>query len=369
MNAPTAPHQPLGSDVPRSAGRDADLMLAALDRLRGTGAEFGGFLANHGPMAADAMIRLGGGERVERWVDHYRHQLGPAPAQRDAVTSDNWREHLGRIDRLGDWSSFFRTAVADTGWQTVLAIWWQRLLPGAAASATHGVIRTAHAIRNLVDGDDSEHLLRDEFATGLAYWAARYQTLPGNPRLAGRSELRDAIAGLPRLDPTVVSAGPGLGGRLDSLFELDGFPAALDEWGPTGGHVAALDELIGCTARVLIARAEAPIAFCHTVTAPASIRMILPIIPVGQRHATVAACWQVSASIIAAFASSPMRCALANSEAVPSAPGDIARAAVDHGDEHVIKLTEACLRQFDITGDTSLLVAAERFRGRMERPW
>ena len=32
-------------------------MLEALDRLRGTGSEFHGFLANHGPMAADAMSR------------------------------------------------------------------------------------------------------------------------------------------------------------------------------------------------------------------------------------------------------------------------------------------------------------------------
>jgi len=28
-------------------------------------------------------------------------------------------------------------------------------------------------------------------------------------------------------------------------------------------------------------------------------------------------------------------------------PAELAVAAVEHGDEHVIKLTEACLRQFD----------------------
>ena len=55
----------------------ADMMLVALDRLRGTGAEFAGFLSNHGPMAADAMIRLGGGDRVERWVENYRVRLAP----------------------------------------------------------------------------------------------------------------------------------------------------------------------------------------------------------------------------------------------------------------------------------------------------
>ena len=97
--------------------------------------------------------------------------------------------------------------------------------------------------------------------------------------------------------------------------------------------------------------------------------MILPVLPADQLHATVAACWQVAASIVAAFASSPDRRDAAFSDAPSSAPNDIARAAVDHGDEHVIKLTEACLRQFDITGDTALLAAAEHFRGRMGRQW
>ncbi len=155
--------------------------------------------------------------------------------------------------------------------------------------------------------------------------------------------------------------------RADLLFDLDGFPEALDAWGPTRGHVAALDELISCSARVLLARAEAPIAFCHTVTAPAAVRMIVPVLPADQLHATVAACWQVAASIVAAFASSPQRWEATTSDAPSSAPDDIARAAVDHGDEHVIKLTEACLRQFDLTGDAALLAAAARFHGRMRR--
>ena len=34
--------------------RVSDALLDALDRLRNTGPEFDGFLANHGPMAAEA---------------------------------------------------------------------------------------------------------------------------------------------------------------------------------------------------------------------------------------------------------------------------------------------------------------------------
>ena len=39
--------------------------------------------------------------------------------------------------------------------------------------------------------------------------------------------------------------------------------------------------------------------------------------------------------------------------------------AVEHGDEHVIKLAEAAGREYHRTGDTTLLVAADRFRGRI----
>ena len=42
--------------------------------------------------------------------------------------------------------------------------------------------------------------------------------------------------------------------------------------------------------------------------------------------------------------------------------------AVEHGDEHVIKLTEAALREHARTGDPTLLVAADRFRDRVDPP-
>ena len=99
------------------------------------------------------------------------------------MTSENWRVNLGRIDRLGDWDSYFRRQLDHEHWQVVLAAWWPRLLPGAAAGATHGLIRTAHAVRNLVESADPDPLLVDELGAGLAYWAARHQPLPGNPTL------------------------------------------------------------------------------------------------------------------------------------------------------------------------------------------
>ena len=41
----------------------------AYQRLHATGPEFDGWLSNHGPMAAEAMVRRGHADRVHRWLD------------------------------------------------------------------------------------------------------------------------------------------------------------------------------------------------------------------------------------------------------------------------------------------------------------
>lgn len=343
-----------------------DLLVGTLERLRDTGPEYQGFLANHGPMAADAIIRLGGHDRVEAWVDRYRTRLSPAVPPGTVVTSENWMHHLGDLRRLGDWTHHFDRCLLNDEWRDVLAGWWPRLLPGAAASAAHGLIRTAHAVRALAETNRDEPLLVRELAQGLAYWAARYQPLPGSPSLAGRDNSVEAIVHLPRLAVGAPSIGPGIGGRLVSLTRVRELPDALDRWGPVTDAAAALDELIAATGRVLAARNDSPIALCHAVTAPAAVQMILEDIPSHLHHATVAAAWQVAGSIVAAFAAPRLRAERFASDQTPPDPAQLAHEALAHGDEHVIKLTEATLRQHARTSDPVLLVAAERFRQRIE---
>ncbi len=262
----------------------------------------------------------------------------------------------------------FRRELAEAPWRTVLATWWPRLLPGLVASATHGVIRTAHGVRQLAAaGDRPEPALVDELAHGLGYWAARYQPLPGDPKLTGRSTALQAMTDLPRLPLDIPSAGPGIVGRLVSLVRLPELPAALDAWGVDGPADAAMDDLIAGAARVLAARDDAPVAFCHTVTAPAAVRMVLPSLPVELHRPTVAATWQSVGSLVSGFAS-PRLAAEALPVEVDPVPllERLAGRAVEHGDEHVIKLTEAVLREYPRTHDTTLLVAADRYRGRID---
>ena len=342
-------------------------LLDALDRLRGTGPEFNGFLANHGPMAAEALTRLGGGDAVPRWVDGYLPRLDSAPEVRRGIGDDDWRERLGDEALLGDWTAYLRSEAREMSWQDLLLRWWPRLLPGLAASATHGVIRTAHAVRSLRDAGAEPHpLLVDELAQGLGYWAARFQSLPGSPRLAGGADSFAALRRLPRLDPAIPSEGLGIGGRLVSLRHLDGFADGLDQWGPPLTPDDALDDLIAAAARVLAARDDAPIAFCHAVTAPAAVRLVLPELPSELRHASVAASWQVVGALVAAFASPRQEAESAAAEADAGALlSTLDARAIEHGDEHVIKLTEAARREHQRTGDVTLLVGADRFRGRV----
>ena len=72
-----------------------DVIPDALDRLRDTGPEYKKFLANHGPMGAEALVQLGRSEEVPRWVDTYKRVLAPAPSVVRGITAEDWHEHLG----------------------------------------------------------------------------------------------------------------------------------------------------------------------------------------------------------------------------------------------------------------------------------
>ena len=58
-----------------TAASGAEVLDETYDRLADRGPEFDGFLTNHGPMAADALIRLGHADAVEAWVGRYRENL------------------------------------------------------------------------------------------------------------------------------------------------------------------------------------------------------------------------------------------------------------------------------------------------------
>lgn len=333
-----------------------DVLDESLGRLAATGPEFRGGLSNHGPMAAEAMIRLGRAGSVQAWLDGYIRRLEAAPLPAERITDQSWPAALGVPRRVADWELYLRDQLAGEPWQHVLARWWPRLLPGLAAAATHGIIRTSHAARSLAAAQTSER--SDELARALAYWAASYLQIPGSPLTAGSLSLDAAISGLP------VAAGPVEPGLITtrlrtSLSAEPRFPAAVSALRPPADVPADLLELATEFARIfLIYGRTQPIDFLHAVTAPVAARSVLPLLPAELARPSYDALWQVVAGLYSAFAVDAVAEPLPLSQ--PPSPDEAADRAVGTGDVHAVKLTEACLRLYSESPDPLLLHAAAR---------
>ena len=339
----------------------SDVLDEGLSRLAGTGPEFRGGLSNHGPMAAEALVRLGRADAVEHWLDGYLKRLEEAPRPSDRVTDATWREALGQFHRVADWEAYLRIQLAEEPWRDVLARWWPRLLPGVAAAATHGIIRTAHAARSLASaGAAGDAERRAELARALAYWAASYVELPGGAHPGGALDVAAAIRALPVLDE------PEPGGLItvrlkNGLPRLPGMSGALAALRPPSDADVGPDlrDLAGEFARVFLGYGRAqPITFLHAVTAPVAAYSVLPLLPRQLARPTYDALWQVGASLYAVHAGGVTPEPLPAASPLP--PGDLADVAVAAGDEHAIKLTEACLRLHAEVPDPAFLHAAAR---------
>src|SRR5260221_2787709 len=253
---------------------------SARERLPNRGPGFGGGLATQGPMAAEALVRLGRPEAVTSWVEEYRHRLQSPPEPRKPISGDGWSEALGDFDRVGDWVRLCDRQLREGRWPAVLAVWAPRLAPGLVGAAFHGLIRTGHAVRGLGRRDTPAR--RQELAEGLAYWAARYRRLPvaahpRNSRLP--SEALPEVAFLPpeRRTPRRLLS-EGLAG-LDAFPPLVGLIELVD---PSRNTSAFLSNLTATFARVYLEQAVTGggvITFIHTVTGPSAIRLLLPHLP------------------------------------------------------------------------------------------
>lgn len=339
---------------------DDDVLDEGLHRLAGTGPEFGGGLSNHGPMAAEALVRLGRADAVGPWLDSYLRRLDAAPRPRARITDADWREALGDLGRSADWEAYFREQFAEAPWREVLGTWWTRLAPGLAAGATHGIIRTSHAARSLdaASGTDIAPR-RDELARGLAYWAARYTELrPAAPGTAGTLDLPAAVRGLPRA-AELPRRGNITAVLAEGLAAQPGFDAAAGALRSPADVSAGLLDLASEFARAFLTYGrQKPIGLLHAVTAPVAARSALHLIPVGAARATFDTLWRVDAGLFTVYGGGAAPEPLPKSPA--PVPDDLIDQAVANGDEHAIKLTEASLRLHAETGDPLLLHAAAR---------
>ncbi len=335
-----------------------------LDRFASTGPEFGSGLSNHGPMAVEALVTLGRGDAIAAWSDWYVGHLAEHPELRNPIDASNWREALGDIKRAGDWIVFFERELRERAWGDALETWVARLAPGIMAGATHGILRTAHAVRTLDGGENAPRL--HELAEGLGYWAARYQELPSSVGAPGSMRVFDALARVLRVDPSRRTYGL----IFNAVKAVD--PA---EFGPVVNFVATdgdidayVSDLTRTFVRHYLANAQtAAVGFIHCITAPSALRTLAPHLSETTRQAAMRYTWQACASIYAAYGNVAPDELPALDERGEFDAGDLIEQAVAARDEHAIKFTEACLKEHRITGDPAFVVAAQDVVVRLRR--
>jgi hypothetical protein len=338
--------------VEPSALDDALTMFAA------TAPEFGGLgLSNHGPMGSEVLERLGRSDAIADWAKSYRSRLDHAPTPADRpLNEEEWPAALGDGTRFAEWLATFEIELADRPVAAVVGEWGPRLAPGAVAAATHGLIRTGHALRGLQAADTEPRRL--EVAHGLAYWASRYQELPGPPLLIGTQGVDDSLALLPYL-PEETPQEFLISAQVAHVADVsDEFEQAVASLGFDGSALELLDALAAGGARAYLRNADGghAIALLHAITGPLALELMLPWLAVEDRDAALAYCWQAVAAIHVAFALDRHPPDLGDAE--PPGRDELIERAVASGDEHAIKLTEAALRSHARSGDPHLLWAA-----------
>jgi hypothetical protein len=337
----------------------------ALDIIHNTGPDLVSGNSNHGPMVVETLCVLERPDAVLPWLAAYKQRCQERLQPRNPIASEDWQTALGDRSRNADWVAFFDRELAEASWQTVLRTWGPHLVPGLWAAATHGLLRTGHAVRSLTAGTTPQRL--HELAEGLGYWASRYQTLPGTPsgHHNGHSP-RQAVQYVTRVHGPNFEAQGSIVQQITGLKTQPEFAQAVDLVDTTADLSRFISDLTETFAGIYLANPRGLIAFVHAVTAPSVLRLVAPYLR--DADARLAACyaWQACAAIYAWYSTTPPPAGEAYT-LLTEAHDTLIDRAVAAGGAHTIKFTEACLREYACNPQSVYLAAArdvaERVRG------
>lgn len=316
--------------------------------------EFPVDLANHLPMVLEAMGRLGASPaRLQEYAEHYTraHAVPFPPVPVATLGEATWIAALGHRERESDLRLFFEGIVKETGGPAAVRRYLPVLLPGVAASATHGLMRLAYA---LLRNDDAE------VAAALGYWAATYLAYDAIPK--------DRIAHV--TDPVAHLAAMA---SIPVLQNIEGPTHLLWKWIEAMGTVPAFQDCLG----QIVARADsldqmrrgalalyaATMSFeaLHAVTGCHWLRLVSPHLDEPQQLAVHF--WEVVLALYTKIGMPPLP-SVQVLEAWRNLllPEDhvIAAAAVASNDEHDHSLVFSAFEEYRHTGDRLYKVVAAR---------
>ena len=127
---------------------------------------------------------------------------------------------------------------------------------------------------------------------------------------------------------------------------------------------AVISEMTETFARVYLANAHdvlTAIVFVHGVTGATAVRSLLPWVPAAVVPDMLAYAWQAGCALYATFGTAPA--VDGDVDAPPASHETLVDMAIANGDEHAIKLTEACLREFALNPSPAYLAAARHAIG------
>ncbi|MDC8784987.1 questin oxidase family protein [Roseateles koreensis] len=344
--------------MPTSTPSTADILRRLLDADQDLPPEYNNGFGNHLPMALQALQAMGADTlRLQQFRTAYgQHFKGQPRLLAEAPTTD-WQSLRGHGDAAyGPLRSHFAQALADVGMAATLRQALPDLLPGITAAAFHGLIRTAHAV-------EAEH--HGELASGLAYWAARWQGLTP-ARVAGPLlDFENWAAQLVADAPTTSVNGPLISVRIEAALQTPAYQRLGAALSPQNELPQLLRRLAGLALeRYLVSR---NFTVLHMITGLRALRVLLPWVEVEMPLAQAILVQAFTAAYLAARVL-PLATPLTEpSEQVSLSWPLLCRAATESDDEHVVKLVHACREEAAFYGDPRYLSAATLVLGAAAR--
>ena len=256
----------------------------------------------------------------------------------------NWKNAIGKPERISDWIEFFNKEIKVWGWKKVINEWADSLAPGLAGAATHGVIRTGHAVRSL---EKIGNLIRtNELANGLAYWAGTFQVLPitEDPETQNL-ELSAALKKIPILPKDNYKRSRSIMRDLENLERFDDFKVVANLIEFKGREEQFLTKMVSAFAEAYITKVNSQnlIRLIHIITSLSSFRSIYPYVRKKTRKKLLNYGWLSSAGLYSISGENPN--STFSFEKEINIENLINKAALSH-EVHAIKFTEACLREY-----------------------
>ncbi len=334
-------------------------MDAHLDRFHRTAPSYDDGMSNHGPMVVEALETVGLSAYAAAFTDDALRVLEPLPSASEVVLALGDRQEAA-------WIGHYRARIGATSVEAVVREALPGLLPGLMAGATHGLIRLSHAVRGWTR--HPSEVRAEEVAHALGYWAAWYQSLPGEVGTQPSLDLQTAMAALSGLTESERSSA---GFIMDRVRAVDGVPRFLEAITKVDLRSTAtsafLSEMVGIAARIMLTSTGSGFAQLHAITATAAVRPLLPYIDPANELDLRKAVFHAVASLHAAHGGSAAWVDWTAPSTLPE-PDALVEAAARTGADHAIKLAVAVSVEYPLRPDPALLAAAQAEIDRVTRP-